>query len=291
MNLRSPPLGFTRDLWERFVRDGILVLPQALSRQEAATLVSLIEGYAPHNLQGPFDLMNVVEMHPRLSALIDGQKHIGFIYDVFGESSKLLLSQFFIRPANPQAQRNDWHFDGPRQVPFQVFAPNLPLRIKVGYWLTDLPEEKMGNLIFLRGSHRRRHLPEYCSQQPVPNEECLKVSAGTITLMFEGLWHRVDENLSDRRRINIFYEYGPAWITASDRWRSNLAWLQSLNREQRILMRDYDFPNSLIKPPAADVPLFDLRPSEADLDSTLFRDSVEPRLRSRRTWLERNGYA
>ncbi len=175
-----------------------------------------------------------------------------------------------------------WHYDGPRQVPFQVFSSNIPLRIKVGYWLTDIREAKMGNLVFLRGSHRLRHLRQYCTHEAVQGEESLTVSAGTMIIMFEGLWHRVDENLSEQTRINLFYEYGPAWVTASDRWQSNLTWLETLNREQRILMRNCEFPNSLIKPPAEDVPLFDLRANEEDLDSNYFGENLPVELRSRR---------
>lgn len=286
---RPAPQGFTRDTWEQFAREGILVVPNAMNRDEALGLADLISSYAPKSTTQPFDLMNVVEMHPKLSELINRDSHIGFMYDIYGESTKLLMSQFFVRPPGA-TRRNDWHFDGPRQVPFQVFSPRLPLRVKVGYWLTDLPEDGMGNLIFLRGSHRVRHLPEYRSHLAVKNEERLKVSAGTMILMFEGLWHRVDENLSPSTRINVFYEYGPSWITATDRWRSNLTWLETLNRERRILMRDCEFPNSLIKPPAADLPLFDLRENEEDLDSRRYDDRVPIELRARTTWLERNGY-
>lgn len=71
-----------------------------------------------------------------------------------------------------------------------------------------------------------------------------------------GLWHRVDVNESDRTRINIFYDYELGWIVASDRWRCHPSFMEQLNREQRILMRDYDFSNTQIKLPPDDYPWF-----------------------------------
>ena len=41
-------------------------------------------------------------------------------------------------------------------MPYGTFSPDLPLQIKIGFWLTDLPQAKMGNLVVLPGSHRKR---------------------------------------------------------------------------------------------------------------------------------------
>lgn len=289
--MKHPPTGFTNETWEQFARDGLLIVPDALTTETVDALKSQIQSMQPDkDSLNAFNLMNIVEMHPLFSKMIDHASHIGYIYDVYGESTKLLLSQLFLRPSGSQ-QKNDWHFDGPRQVPFQVFSTKLPLRIKVGYWLTDLTEDSMGNLVFIRGSHRVPHLDQYKTHEVAQGEERLKVKAGTMILMHEGLWHRVDDNTRGTTRVNLFYEYGPAWITASDRWRSNLSWLATLTREQRILMRDCDFPNALIKPSAEDVPLFSPRKADDVSSGPNYREHVPMEIRKFPTWLEQKGYA
>ena len=36
-----------------------------------------------------------------------------------------------------------------RDFAYSVFFLQLPLQVKIGYWLTDLLEERMGNLVIL----------------------------------------------------------------------------------------------------------------------------------------------
>lgn len=277
------PRGFTRESWKQFAEDGILVVEDALDPELAGALRSRTEleggGYSGH----------VVEQDPLFAEMIDHPAHIGHIFDVYGEMSKLLASQYFVRPPG-QEIRNDWHFDGPRMLPFQVFAGNLPLRIKVGYWLTPLPRENMGNLVFIRGSHRWPHLSQYKTHERHPQQESLRVRPGALTLMWGGLWHRVEENRSETTRKNMFLEYGPSWIVAGDRFASDPSWVAGLPRTRRILMREYDHPNYQIKPPEADTPLFRPREDEPDLDSAHYGAHVPADLRKYSTWVEKQGF-
>ena len=89
-------------------------------------------------------------------------------------------------------------------------------------------------------------------------------------------------------RKNVFLEYGPSWITSSDRFQCRLDVVDILNREQRIIMRDYVHPNYNIKPPVEDVPLFKLRTNEKDIDSINYKNHVPIHLKKHSTWLERN---
>ncbi|WP_328341075.1 phytanoyl-CoA dioxygenase family protein [Micromonospora sp. NBC_00421] len=276
----APP-GFTPETWEQFATAGILVVEDALDAAQVARLAAAVRG-APEPTA-----WNIVETDPRFTVMIDHPAHLGYLYDVYGEMLKLLRSEYFRRPPG-QAIRNKWHFDGPRPVPFQVFAEQAPLRIKVGYWLTDLPHGDMGNLTYVPGSHRRPHLSTYHTHEPHPEEVALTVRAGTMTMMWGGLWHRVAENNSDVTRLNMFLEYGPSWIVTSDREHSDPAWLAGLGRTRRILMRDYVHPNHLIKPPAEDVPLFARRADDPGGDADDYGPHVPLELRKRSTWLERH---
>ena len=149
-----------------------------------------------------------------------------------------------------------WHPDGARAVPYGVFAPEMPIQIKVSYWLTDLPEAEMGNFVCMPGSHRQQYFDHYDTHDSVPGELILKVPKGTMTLMHCNTWHRVEPNHSDVVRKNIFLAYCPSWVCEADRHKSDPDWLATLNREQRIIMRSYDGGYARTKPPASEFPLF-----------------------------------
>ena len=172
-------------------------------------------------------------------------------------------------------------------MPYGTFSPDLPLQIKIGLWLTDLPQAKMGNLVVLPGSHRKQYVDEYDSHEPIPGEKVVCPRKGTMTVMHSSIWHRVEPNESDVVRKNIFYAYCPAWITPADRVQSDPAWLETLNREQRIIMRSYTHAYHNAKPPASDFPLFLDRETGLDRDPDAYRDEVALHRRKRRTWAER----
>lgn len=283
---RTAPAGFTEEQWRTFSRDGILVVENALRGGEVERLRAVIESHHLSLGTGEsYDVTRAVETHPELTKLIDHDAHIGRIYDLYGEATKLLLSQFFVRPPGA-SMRNEWHFDGPRGLPFEVFSPRLPLRVKAGYWLTPLRAGREGNLLYIPGSHHTPYLEQYRTHERHPQERALIVEPGTLTLMWAGLWHRVEENLGPTTRMNVFLEYGPSWITASDRFDCDHSWRDSLTRERRILMRAYDHPNSFVKPPAEDVPLFLPRSPEMGADSERYDARVPAHLRKQRTWTE-----
>ena len=141
-NYQLAPPGFTPEQWASFERDGIIFLEDALSPDEIQRYTDAIERVAhadpKFRADETFARQNIVEKDPVLAELIDHPRHVGFAYDIFGEQLKLHISQFFIRPPE-MSNYNLWHPDGARAVPYGVFSPRLPLQIKIGYWLTDLP--------------------------------------------------------------------------------------------------------------------------------------------------------
>lgn len=282
-----PPPGFTSDEWETFERDGILILDDVLGPSETAALREVVDAHAATSR-----LADIVALDDRFVPLIDHPRHVGRMFDVYGDMLKLLSSESFRREPG-QVKRNNWHFDGPRLLPFSVFGDRLPLRIKVGYWLTALPEKEMGNLVFIPGSHRWDHLPQYNTHEPHPQERHLTVGPGAMTLMWGGLWHRVDVNQSRTTRRNVFLEYGPSWLVATDRTCADRQWAARLSRERRIIMRAYEDPNQGVKPPAQDVPLYLDRPGQSAPDpvASRYAEHVPLELRRRTTWVERRGTA
>jgi ectoine hydroxylase len=257
MNQIKPvPRGFDAQTWERFTRDGFLLVKHALTQQEVGAITQGVDAIIA---KSPGDQtiveMNILEASASFDCLIDHPSHIGFIHDVYGDMSKILLTEAVVRPRT-DLKRNKWHFDGPRILPFKDFSPQLPLRIKAAYWLTPLPNAGMGNMLVIPGSHRTPFLDEYHTHMSRDDEHCICAEPGDMLLMHEGLWHRVDQNHSEIVRKTIFLEYGPTWVPSSDRYLLPDTVMARLNREQRILVRNYAHPNHMIKPPEEDCPLY-----------------------------------
>ena len=161
--LRVAPRGFTDEQWREFQEQGLVRIENALSPDEIAHYLAAVDRVAaadPSYRPGQsLRKENAVELDPAIAELIDHDRHVGYVYDVFGEMLKLLRSDLRIRARG--TERNAWHPDSPRALPYQVFSPELPLRMSVGYWLTDLPAARMGNFVYVPGSHRSQHLEQY----------------------------------------------------------------------------------------------------------------------------------
>jgi hypothetical protein len=284
----SPP-GFTPEQWSAFDRDGYLMIPHALSPEEVNHYIETIDrvaashpGYTPGKTFAPWD--GVAHLDPVLTELIDHPRHVGFAYDLYGELLKLHNSQFFLRP--PGKSDTKWHNDGARAVPYGVYAPRLPLQLKVAYWLTDLPHADMGNLVVAPGSQKSQKFAAYTKAEDVPGQMPVCVPAGTMMLINGNIFHTVQPNESRVTRYNLFYTYCPSWVCEADRLSCDESWLATLTREQRIIMRSYRGAYDRTKPPASDFPLY------LDRDTGLDHDpdadlAVPLAIRKRRTAVER----
>ena len=254
--LRAAPDGFSEEQWKVFIRDGILVVPNALSPVEinryleaAKDCLRRFPEYSPLNTWKVHDL---IRKHEAFRELIDNDRHIGYAYDIYGDQTRLVQADLFVRPKNSVI--NHWHVDGPRAVPYSAFSPTLPLKLRIGYWLTDLPHGDMGNIVYLPGSHLPANSREYTGIADIPGQETLKCRAGTMTIAHSNIWHRVTGNCSEQTRINLFLSYTPSWITGYYEYPHR--WLATLTREQRIILRGYKEKEDLTRPPAEDLPLF-----------------------------------
>ena len=287
---RKAPAGFTLKQWKQFQDDGFIIIENALSRSDIEGYIAAIERVASadetYTEGGYYGAENIVERDPSLADLIDHPRHVGFAYDIYGELLKLHQSQLFLRTPQP-GHNNKWHPDGARALPYGVFAPRLPLQIKIGYWLTDLPEEQMGNLVVLPGSHREQYMNAYDTHENVDGQRVLKVGRGAMTIMHSTIWHQVQANNSDVTRKNIFIAYCPAWLTNADRQHADPEWLKTLTREQRIIMRSYNHAYHSAKPPASEFPLFLDRDTGGDRDEGMYRDHVALGRRKRVTQVEK----
>ena len=293
-SFKPAPNGFTAEQWRQFYQQGFLVLEGAIESDVVEALLEATDRVAAtHPKFSPeryFRNARMVETDPLFAGLIDHPRHLGYVYDLYGELLKLHLSELFIRP--PHSTTTEWHIDGARALPYRTFSPQLPLQTRVGYWLTDVHSVEQGALMVIPGSHRLPYLDQYTTHEQAPGEQALLLAAGSITLHHCDLWHRVATNSSHSIRRNLYLSYGPSWLTSTDRLSCPADWLTGLGREQRIIMRDYDLPQHYAKPPADDFPLFLTRDSGQGHTPGLYRDEVPLHLRHRPTaaaaWIAAN---
>ena len=286
---RPAPAGFTREQWKEFTVRGFVTIENAISPDDVRKYVDAIDRCAANDPKfNPAEFYspeNIVERDPVFAELIDHPRHIGYAWDLFGELTKAHLSQCMIRPKG--GWYNLWHPDGPRAVPYGVFWNEVPPVLKVSYWLTDLPEARMGNLVIMPGSHRTQYFEHYDTDKTVPGEHIVTVKAGSMTVMHCCALHRVEPNDTDVKRKNFFYAYCPAWMVAQDRYQNNPEWLKLQTRERRILMRSYPYPYDNAKPPAGEFPLYLDRETGSDRDPGIYGDHVKLERRKRKTTIER----
>lgn len=253
---RKAPAGFTVPQWKDFCDKGFIAIPGAMGEDEAAryreAAQELIGRYPDYDPAHAFRLANVLPEHKTLWELIDHDRHVGFPYDIYGEQMQLVQSDLFVRP--PGGIVNHWHIDGPRALPYRVFSPDLPLKLRIGYWLTNVPETEMGNYVYVPGSHKADYDREHSGTGDVPGQEVICGPAGTMTVAHANIWHRIDPNFSDRTRITIFLTYAPSWLANYYSYPDEL--LGQLSREQRIILRPYTDGEDFVRPPKQDLPLF-----------------------------------
>jgi hypothetical protein len=277
------PRGFSAEQLAQFDRDGILIVPDAIEADDVARYREAVDRLTgTHDLERypMFIRENVVEIDTAFEELIDHQRHVGFVYDLFGEQLMLHSSQVFVR-GGPSGPGNQWHPDGPRALPYGVFT-SRPVQVKVAYWLTNVPSAGMANLVVRPGSQNEQYFDGYDTWEPAQDELVLCPQAGDMLVMNGGVWHRVEANETDVVRKNIFITYCPSWIVPGDRYTSNEEWLSTLSRERRIIMRSYTYPYQHAKPPADDFPLYLDRKTGEDHDAGLYREHVVLERRKRK---------
>ncbi len=166
-----------REQWER---DGYLVLPNALAKDELQALRDEVDRLDQVSQQlgrdpnAPLDVNNIIDapaeglfnVRPDSQKildsnpnevflnLIDHPAHLGMVCELMGAAIHLAWSHLMIRPPSP-TPANRWHQDGPKPYLFPNVDGIMPCQwIRVGWYLTDIDQSDMGNLCIIPGSHR-----------------------------------------------------------------------------------------------------------------------------------------
>lgn len=248
--------GWTREEWLELSSRGLVKRSGLLSPQETEALRADCELFesvglaTQRRVEGGF--RRTLAISERFMRLVCDPRLLGPAYDLYGEQTSLHGFDLFVRP--PEGlKRHGWHFDGPRRLPYSTFAPKLPLVLKLGVWLTDVPARDWGAYQYAPGSHLDPPHHVYGQEIELEGQEDLIVRAGDVTLHHADLWHRVSPNRSQITRYNLFITYAPAWIAPRERFDG----IQAPRDLPQLpsLLRAYDDLTHRIKPPTEEVPL------------------------------------
>lgn len=232
-----PPnkLKLTTEQERQFEEDGFFLVEDALSPAEIAELLGVIDGLyewyrkernlGPHD---PFQMRNIVALHPVFKTLMDHPGMLPLVVDLMGFNIQLRTSHMDVRPPQPDSTAEQalgspesffpWHADQP-DYGWPLVNGVIPfMEMKIGYYLTDLTRHNSGAICVVRGSHYTSPWIEGDRSKGADPERIVEVNVrpGTALVWRTALWHCVTPNLSDHARKCLYYGYHPRWIRPSD---------------------------------------------------------------------------
>ena len=233
--MQQAKLKLTPEQEQQFEEDGFFLVEDALSGQEIAELLGVIdelnERYRRERNLGahePFQMRNVAALHPVFKKLMDHPGMLPLVVDLMGFNIQLRTSHLDVRPPQPAAVAEKelgsaesffpWHADHP-DYGWPLVDGVIPfMEMKIGYYLTDLSQHHSGAICVVRGSHRSSPWIEREGRRVVDPERVFEVNVrpGTALVWRSALWHCVSPNLSGQARKCLYYGYHPRWIRPSD---------------------------------------------------------------------------
>lgn len=251
---------------ETFERDGFLLLPGALDPGLRDGLLAVAERadveFRAEPGVGPYHVLNLHDLIGRDDAyldLVDLPTAFPKVWGVLGWHIQVFHTQLIVTPpTHPDAARGGygWHQDNNRMNLDLETSPQPRVSVKVGYFLTDLPEVGMGNLCVVPGSHLRGRPTVPLGEQP---DGALEVTAagGDAILFDRRLWHSASANHSTSTRVFLTVGYSHRWLRPKSAMDFDPAWLATLTPIRRQLLGATTSANAWFDPTDADVPLRD----------------------------------
>lgn len=207
---------------ERFLFDnqGYLHLPHALSSEEVATYLGLVEhnrdrdvtqlnedpSYLSHQLNRP--LSRMIDADVRFAPLLDHPVVEPYLVAFLGENYRHIDNDLYCTyPGYPGGQ---WH-RGVQAHPtgHVVNGQFICPMVKVFFCLTDV-EPHQGEFVVIPGSHKS-HFAINTERVDLPGQHIFDmVKAGDVIVFNEALLHNGRPNPSDKTRITLIVNFGRA---------------------------------------------------------------------------------
>jgi ectoine hydroxylase len=269
---------------EHFEREGYLVVPGALDREQVRRLVDVVDGRYREELQRglsphlPFVLSNLLHVSDELVELIDHPRIFPKVWAILGHNIYLYHAHLGVTPPlaghpPPANEQLRFHQDSGR-VNFDVEGEPRPrLSLKVAYFLQGEPAPGNANMYLIPGSHLSNRPPALASlgesmdDTPaelqrfpgstvgaLPGAVPISVAPGTAVLFDRRIWHSKSPNFGQSTRKALFYGYAYRWLRTKDEMTVQHLYPR-LDPIRRQLLGDGLSADGYYSPTPADVPL------------------------------------
>jgi ectoine hydroxylase len=213
-----------------FERSGFVMVRGALDRARVERLRDVAQvadgAFRAEPAVGPFHTLNqhdLIGRHDAYLDLVDLPTTFPKVWGILGWHIQVFHTQLLVTPpvppeAGPGAY--GWHQDNNRMnLDLGVDlgpGPQPRVSMKVGYFLTDLPEPGMGNLCVVPGSHLLGRPQFAIGEQPDGAVE-VTARAGDAILFDRRLWHSASNNHSVVTRVFVTVGYSYRWLRPKSR--------------------------------------------------------------------------
>ncbi|GAB3988756.1 phytanoyl-CoA dioxygenase family protein [Actinoallomurus acanthiterrae] len=210
----------TAELAARFDRDGFVLLPSVLSREEAEWfrqgVAAAHEAPCPTGNPTPFHRHQMFRRGPEFEAMLDREPVVDVAEAVLGDNCHVIANNTVYTWPNSGIDR--WHVDETVLFPLSGGKRHteVPCFIMTAlYYLNDVPME-LGPTQVVPGSHRSGRQAPQTDEELVwdgRGYESLVAEAGDCLLLNGQTWHRGATNLTnDRHRYVLQVTYGRRFI-------------------------------------------------------------------------------
>jgi ectoine hydroxylase-related dioxygenase (phytanoyl-CoA dioxygenase family) len=201
----------TKDILDRFYRDGCVVVPGVFSAEECVALRELTDDIAKSNPS--FIIRNPEEQSIAFAGLFIREPILSLVQAILGPEARF-CGQNVIRN-QPGQSISHWHVDDILEYPLPPDVPRWDARVRLPLtWLSvqvplsDILAPEDGPTEIVAGSHYSGRLSP--KENPVfegRGAEPVLCRAGDIYLFNHQLWHRGSPNTGKRTRYLMQLQY------------------------------------------------------------------------------------
>ncbi len=120
---------------------------------------------------------------------------------------QLSTSHLIVVPPDPEKRSIGWHPDGGKPG-IGMYGRRALGSLKIGYFLSDLPQKNMGALMVVPGSNRSDGGPSFLTGYADPMGALeLTVEAGDAVIFGQATWHASAPNYSQQDRVVLYFGY------------------------------------------------------------------------------------
>jgi len=195
---------------------GYVVIRNALPQEQVNELLQVIEELRESlendpkrsKVEGGLNIRPIIEKHPAFMDLLICPNTFAAVTKLLGHYN-IQLQQSNLIEAHPSVERRltGWHSDG-GMPSIGVNGIRAFGSLKVAYFLRDLTEPDMGQLMLAPGSHRVQGAPPFLPDESNPAGAIqIQANAGDAVIFQQGIWHAAAPNYSTQSRIALYYGY------------------------------------------------------------------------------------